>query len=194
MRLDLDLWFQLRAEDWTRRRDVHLNLRDSLLVVHDPRESKRHASALNQRFVSEHPARIDLPRFAVPVALREVLGDLHWMRPLFVADRSGYAEWLSVFVFSRKRDAIKLRMGVHHLDPTINADHRLDTAVASGKCVDFAGKRIESVLVGDDYEGEKLFVGRFGHQSRFERLQQTGWLNVEFARHHCERGLFCLRY
>lgn len=155
MRLRLHLRLQLRAEDWTARSDVDLDLRrDSLLIVHDAAEAKSDSSALNQRFVSEHPARVNLPRFAVPVALREVLGHFDWMRPLFVVDRSGYRVRLSVFVLGRKLDAVKLRMRVHHFDPAVHADSRLNTTVFRRECVDFAGKWVQTVLISDDDKRE----------------------------------------
>ena len=123
-------------------------------------------------------------------ALAEVFGDLDGMGAIFNVDRSGHTPRLAVFVFRRELDAIEARMAVHHLNPAINADHRLDATIASGKGVDLASERIQPVLVSSDDEAEKLFVRRFGHQRSFQRLQQTSRFNIEFARHYRERGLF----
>lgn len=151
MRLHFDLRLKLAAEDRTRRSDVD-GLRDSFLFVGDAAESKRYASALDQSFVPKHSTRVDLPRLRIPRAFRKVLGHLNRMSPVFEMDCRGHAERLPVFVFGRELDAVEARVIVHHAYPSIDADNGLDAAIPRGECVDFAGKRIESVLVGDDNE------------------------------------------
>ena len=184
----LNLRLQLAAEDWTTRCHVD-GLRDGFLFVGDAREPERYASALDQRFVSQHSTRVDLPRFRIAGAFREVFGHFDGMGPVFEMNRSSHAERLAVFVFGRELDTVETCVIVHHAYPSIDADNGLDAAIPRWECVDLAGKRVESVLVSGDDERQQLFVGRFGHQRSLQRLQQTGWLNAEFARHYRERGL-----
>ena len=151
MRLHFDLRLKLASEDRTRRSHVD-GLRDCFLFVGDSREPKRNTSALDQSFVSQHSSLVDLPRLRIAAALAEVFSDLNRMSPVFEVDCRGHAERLAVFVFGRELDTVKTRVIVHHAYPSIDADNGLDAAIPRGECVDFAGKRVESILVCDDNE------------------------------------------
>ena len=155
-----------------------------LVLVLDAGEAERKARGLDHRLVADHPAGPALPRVCRAVALAHPLRDLDGVRAILAVDDGGAGVRRLV-----ELDAVELRVRVHDLDPSVDADDGDDRAGLGGECVDFLLHGVEAVLGGGHARHLELLVGLArGEDGLLEDAQKGGGVAVELRGEGADDG------